>query len=232
MYPRHMAGRRLVVVAVSFTVAVSSVALAAAPAGKIPAAAVYRLRPDPRLCPSPMCGGFWAARANRATAICLDGAARASCYVASVDLSALPVRRRAQAQATLPTGRALVTGSFAPYRSPAFPQLARLVASRVWVTTAPGSYTETVYRIVNTGILCVRAPCYSLRATAANSTGSSMLSGLDLTATGAAAARIRRALAAPGAGGVLASGTIRAESKPGTPDAGRTFVAVQVWLPI
>ena len=38
----------------------------------------------------------------------------------------------------------------------------------------------TVYRVVDTGIRCIRAPCFSLRATVVNGTRLLMLSGLDL----------------------------------------------------
>ena len=46
---------------------------AAATAG---AGRAVRRRPDPRMCPSPRCGGYWVALANRARTRCSDGVLR------------------------------------------------------------------------------------------------------------------------------------------------------------
>src|SRR5262245_6268322 len=167
-----MAGRRLIAAALFFTSATALAALFtsldARGASRAPAPAVYRVRPDARACPSPACGGFWASRTNRSLTTCLDGSTASSCYVAAVDLSALSIASRAHAEAALGTSTALVTGSFGRHHSEDFPQLARLVASRVWIAAGPGRATTTVYRVVDTGLRCIRAPCYSLRATAVN----------------------------------------------------------------
>ena len=225
-----MVARRLLVAAVLVTVAFVFTSVAARPSTTARAPAVYRLRGDPRLCPSPMCGGFWASRVNRTKAICLDGVARAACYAASVDLSALTSPARNHARPALSTGRALVTGAFARY-SNEFPQLAQLVATRVWLAAGGAGDTGTVYLVVDTGLRCIRAPCFSLRATAVNSTSSLTLSNLDLAGTGASAAAIARANATLAHGGVLASGAIRAAAKPSVSGIGRTLAATQVWLP-
>jgi Domain of unknown function (DUF6748) len=198
--------------------------------GASPAAAVYRLKADSRLCPSPVCGGFWARRVNRTLTTCLDGSTQASCYIAAVDLSALSTASRARAQAALPSSTTLATGTFARYRSDDFPQLARLAAARVWVAAGPSRDTATVYRVVDTGLRCVRAPCFSLRATAVNRTTSASLSSIDLSGSGASAAELRRAHAALSSTGILATGATRADEKPGT-DAGRVLAATQLWLP-
>lgn len=225
-----MVARRLLVAAVLVTVALVSTGAAARSSTTPRTTTVYRLRGDPRMCPSPMCGGFWASRVNRTTARCLDGVARASCYAASIDLSALTPTARAHARPALSTGRALVEGAFARY-SNAFPQLAKLVATRVWLAAGGSNEVGTVYLVVDTGLRCIRAPCFSLRATVVNGARLLTLSSLDLANTGASAAAIARAQGALARGGVLASGTIRAATKPGVPEVGRMLAATQVWLP-
>ena len=85
--------------------------------------------------------------------------------------------------------------------------------------------------MIDTGLRCIRAPCFSLRATVVNGTRALTLSGLDLAGTGASAVAIRRAEDALVHGGLLVGGTIRSTAEPGTGETGRTLVATQVWLP-
>ena len=58
------------------------IALSAGAASAKPSAH-YVVRVDPRLCPSPLCGGYWVSLANRHRTRCHDGVRRARCYVAS-----------------------------------------------------------------------------------------------------------------------------------------------------
>ena len=193
-------------------------------------ATVYSVRVDPRMCPSPMCGGFWAGRVNWKLTPCLTGVARAACYAATVDLSALTAPARLRAQPALPSGRALVEGAFAHYGS-TFPQLAKLVAARVWLSVGAQQEAGTIYRVIDTGLRCIRAPCFSLRATVVNGTRSVTLSALDLAGSGATPATISRAHALLARGGVLVSGTVRTLAGTRIADPGRAFAATRLWLP-
>src|SRR5262249_44715728 len=49
----------------------------------------YTLRPDLRRCASPMCGGVFVQRVNRASTRCVDGSWASECYVADVSLDSL-----------------------------------------------------------------------------------------------------------------------------------------------
>jgi hypothetical protein len=217
--------RRLVLAAVCLTVAF----MPAGASGTARQMTVYGLRGDPRMCPSPMCGGFWASRVNWKVTTCLGGAARPACYAASVDLSALSAAAQSHARPALSSWRALAEGTFARY-SNEFPQLARLVASHVWLAAGPRRETSTVYRVVDTGLRCIRAPCFSLRATVVNGTRTLTLSNLDLAGAGAAPATINRANTALAHSGVLVSGTIRTLASTGIAGPWRTFAATQLWL--
>jgi len=226
VYPRGVFVRRTLVAAVCLAAALLP---AGATGGGAMTATVYSVRADPRMCPSPMCGGFWASRVNWTLTPCLTGVARAACYAATVDLSALTAPARVRAQPALSSGRALVEGAFAHYASP-FP-LAKLVATRVWLSVGVQQEAGTIYRVVDTGVRCIRAPCFSLRATVVNATRSLTLSGLDLAGSGATPATISRAHALLARGGVLVSGTIRTLAGTRIADPGRTFAATRLWLP-
>lgn len=177
-----------------------------------------------------MCGGFWASRVNWKLTPCLTGVARAACYAAAVDLSAFTATARVRAQPALASGRALVEGAFAQYAS-TFPELGKLVATRVWLSAGAQQEAGTIYRVIDTGVRCIRAPCFSLRATVVNGTRSVTLSGLDLAGSGATPATISRAHALLARGGVLVSGTIRTLAGTRIADPGRTFAASRLWLP-
>jgi len=200
---------------------VGSLSAAAAPAPET----VYRVRPDTRMCPSPRCGGFWASRVNRQLTPCRGGRQLSSCYVTAIDLSALPRGVQTRVRPAVSARRALVVGSFAAVGTS---QLAKLVATGAWIAGGTGRETGTVAEIVDTGIVCVRAPCFSLRGSTVNQPGSFLVSGLDLSGTGATPAVIARAHAALRHGGILAAGSVQDAAKPA---GGRTFVATQVWLP-
>ena len=143
VYPREMVARVLVA-ATSVAVALSLAGSAASAGDAAGSTSVYRLRADPRLCPSPQCGGFWASRVNSTLSVCLGGRQLPSCYAAEVGLSAFPKHSRASIRSAVATGRALIGGSFARYSPAGFPQLAKLVAVSAWLALGSGGKTGTV----------------------------------------------------------------------------------------
>jgi len=172
---------------------------------------IFRVRPDPRMCPSPLCGGFWVSRVNRATTSCVDGVARAWCYVAGID------HWRLRGGTFLVRGR-IVGGSAAA--SPG-----RLSATGEWTPATAAPWGGPVYLLTDTGIRCVRAPCFSLRAATVNTTLGSSVSGLDLSAVSAGSGLVRKAEATLTSGGLLLAGTIHRDA-----DRGRTLRATQFFL--
>jgi hypothetical protein len=98
-----------------------AVALAA---GAIPASAdppqsvssYYLVRQDPRLCPSPRCGGLWVRLVNQRLTRCGDGTRRRECYAAVVHLSPLRLEEREALRLAglISAGRALVRGTLVP----------------------------------------------------------------------------------------------------------------------
>ena len=82
------------------------------------------------------------------------------------------------------------------------------------------------YRVVDTGIVCIRAPCFSFRAQQVNGSSRITTSAVDLAASGATAAEIERARSALRTkDGLYARGRFAS-----TPDGGRVFRALRLYL--
>lgn len=190
----------------------------AGPASSDPAAVrspFYVVRGDPRLCPSPLCGGYWVALANRARTRCGDGALRPRCYVAAaVDEARQPL------SANVPQ-EALVRAALEAQEYPGFAKLGVLVVAEVWQPVgkpAEGGF----FLLQDMAVRCVRAPCFSIRATRLNGRART-ISDFDLKPAGAADSVLARALRDPQ--GLLAVGRISA-----TGDGGRIFRATRIYL--
>ena len=200
---------------------VVSAIVASAPAARTPPAgtAMFVVQHDPRMCPTPLCGGFWVAIANGVRTRCGDGRRATRCYVASaIDRSGRRVSdipEGALARAAIERGSALWDR--------------RLDRLRIWASYTP-SRTEPVaggvYRVTDTGIRCVRAPCFSLRVTQVNGRTRTVVSSIDLDASGGTVAQTERArLTMTTKDGLYAQGVFAA-----TPDGGRAFRALRIYL--
>lgn len=210
---------RLVAAAVVGALALASASLAAGPST---ASAVFRVRADLRMCPSPRCGGYWVSRVNRATTTCADGTTRPWCYVAGIDhLTFVPVRVKGTDRNAgfLLRGR-IVRGSGESW------SLGRLIATDKWIAATAAPWSGAVYLVSDTGVRCVRAPCFSMRAATANTARIVTTSDVDLSIVAALPALVRRARMALTSGGLLVAGTIRRDA-----DGGRAIVASQFFLP-
>jgi hypothetical protein len=225
--------RSLLAAALAAVALVVATARAEGPATLAPLASdIYRLRADARLCPSPMCGGFWASGVNKTLTTCLDGVSRPACYVGSIDLTALPVTAQSSLRSALSSGRVLLEGAFASKRTVGdeLPRLAALVASNGWLAAGAGPEKGIVYKVADNGIRCIRAPCFSYRASVVNGTRSAALSRVALGLAKLPADALGRARAALAHGGLLASGAVKTEGVGKETSPGRWLAATQVWL--
>ena len=181
---------------------------------------IYVVRPDPRLCPSPLCGGYWVSVANHGRTRCTDGALRPRCYVAwAVDEDRHPYA------AGIPDG-ALVLADIEPRAFEGFGELGVLVVEVVFAPAGRAPESGGFYRLVDTGIRCIRAPCFSLRASRLNQSTRLLVSGADIGSPRATPEEWVRAEAALGTkNGLLARGRIVA-----TADGGRRFRATRFYL--
>jgi len=195
---------------------------AGAPAGRPAPSIVYRLRPDPRLCPSPLCGGYFASEVNRTRTTCADGTARPACHALEIDTSRVLLPAQwAQLQRRLTFDQVLVAGTLTTVPAQnGLPAEDRLVASTVWRSTTTAPSAKPIWLVVDTGVRCVANPCFSLRATLVNSSRTAKLSALR----GWNRAIPRR--------GLLAAGTIVGVPNAGPVGTGRELAASRVWLPV
>lgn len=179
--------------------------------------------PDLRLCPSPLCGGFFVQAVNQASTTCADGSQQASCYVARADFGAL------EAPPSFGPGEVVVRGRIAAEDYPGFGNLGLLVAESAWAAATPQPGEGTFFRIRDLGIVCVTAPCLSLEARVLNQTATLALSRLDLGAVDAKPEQLEAARAAVERGALLVAGETGPD--PGPAGDGLALIASQLWLP-
>jgi hypothetical protein len=193
----------------------------------------FLARGDPRLCPSPLCGGLFVRLVNRSRTICGDGTRQLQCYVASADLDKLGVteQQRIELAGQIASGRALARGTIVRGRVDGFPQLDTLVVSEVWPASSSRDKPVGVFRrLRDNGIRCIAAPCFSTDATALNRGGTVTVSRVGLAGTGAPTAERNRALALISKGGLIATGVVVAVPKAGPAGTGRVLVASQFYV--
>ena len=182
--------------------------------------AIYTVRVDPRLCPSPLCGGYWVALANGARTRCADEKPRARCYVAK----AVGVDRHPP-DVGVPDG-ALVRAEIEAWELAGLGKLGVLAVAAVFAPAGTAPMSGGYYRVTDTGIRCIRAPCFSYRATQVNGSTRTTLSGVDLEAALAAPAEVDAAQAAVRTkSGLLARGRFVSSA-----DGGRLFRASRLFL--
>ena len=173
----------------------------------------YVVRADLRLCPSPLCGGYWIALANKDRTKCPDRKYRPRCYVAS----AWPASRAIQ-------DGALVQGGIAAGDVPGFEHLGTLMATDVRNpvgAVASGSF----YRLHDIGVRCVRKPCFSIRASRLNTTSSMLVSEVDLKRAGLSVGQATLATLALGGDGLFAAGRTVSGAQ-----GGRAFRASRIYI--
>lgn len=225
-------GRRLSIAGLAAAAAVLSLATPGDGAGQVPVAPYYLARGDPRLCPSPVCGGLFVHLVNRSRTICGDGLRRPSCYVAAADLGKLGISdmQRAALSGSISAGRALIRGVLVRGRVPGFPQLDTLVASEVWLASSSSrTPTGTFRRVRDNGMRCIAAPCFSTDALVLNRTGKVSVSRVGLAGVGATTPERNRALALIATGGLITAGRVVVVPRAGPAGAGRVFVASQFY---
>ncbi|CAN5196840.1 hypothetical protein BH09ACT13_BH09ACT13_09390 [soil metagenome] len=188
----------------------------------IVARSIYVVRPDPRLCPSPLCGGYWVAIANRSRTRCHDRLLRPRCYVAT----AIDIRTRQPLTSGL-TAYTLARAVLGTWPVGSFGELGAVWVDEAWQSVGQTPPTGDFFRLRDTGIRCIRAPCFSTRVGRIHtSSHTTTVSGVDLGSADADPKTLNRADAALRTPEVLlASGRIAP-----TTDGGRVFRASQIYL--
>jgi hypothetical protein len=176
---------------------------------------MYVVRVDPRLCPSPKCGGYWVAIANGARTRCQDGLRHPRCYVARA------VRPGGRQLGGIPDG-SLVRGAIDDGRD----DFGVLLASAVYAPAGTAPVKGGFYRVVDNGIRCVRAPCFSFTSWTVNGRTRVLVSGVDLATARAEPSEVARGLAGLHTeNGLYAQGTFTSGL-----DGGRVLHATRFFL--
>lgn len=127
-------------------------------------------RIDLRQCAGLTCGGVFVKRVNLDKTVCADGKLASECYVDTVTLNGLnfSTRELEGAKHKIREGQAIVKARL--YRRTVGTQvIGTLKASEVWVSALGQKAADgSIYRVADSGIRCIKAPCPSQRAWSLN----------------------------------------------------------------
>jgi len=196
-------------------------ALKSAPVGRVPLilprsrnSTYFTIAPDLRLCPSPLCGGFWVTRVNRGGTVCADGSLAPSCYVADLDVSRAGLSSAQEAAVRGAVGHLLMRGSIEPKTVPPFGNLGVFAAREAWLGHDGATVTGIFFRARDTAIVCITYPCENLQIWPLNLRGSvQLIAGVDLDGVNGNAEDGYAELNEPQ--GLIASGELVPVSGPG-----------------
>lgn len=131
--------------------------------------AMFVVHDDARACPGPRCGGYLVALANGARTRCVDGSSRTRCR------AALALDRHGERLGRLPGG-SLVRAVLPAGRD----DLGELRVHALYLPTGTAPASGGFYRVLDNGIRCVRAPCFSLTARSVNASTRITVSSIDV----------------------------------------------------
>jgi len=165
-------------------------------------------RQDFKKCAYPMCGGVYVKAVNKAKTTCLDGTKQADCYVGDLDLSALglPEEQASNVRSEAIGGNILLSGELAPLMS-----VAKLVVHEAHDRRTEAAATGTFYRLESSGIVCITAPCPSVRARNLNSSSTKLLTDVDFTALGLSDEEASATMSTVFEKGLIMSGLIKTQ---------------------
>ena len=149
---------------------------------------------DARLCPSPLCGGYFVSAPNRPTIECPDGPVQARCHIGAIDLAPLELGLidEQRFRSAIDAGKTVIRGQLAHVENPFGPADA-LVASEGWLAGDDNAIRGSFYRLRDTGQVCVAEPCFHYSFSSLNLPGSRQASHLSWAGSGnpAAMAQLR-----------------------------------------
>ncbi len=170
--------------------------LGPAPGALLPAKSYYIVtRIDPRMCPSPLCGGVYVKQVNRMQTRCADGTVAKECYAPILDWSALalPQEEVWRVEDDFRRSRLLARGELRIVDSP-FGPLPGLVATDAWRGVTGNEPKGLFHGLQPSGIVCITYPCPELVSVRLNQNKRRLVHGIDLSASGADAAQIQAGL--------------------------------------
>jgi len=210
---------------------------AAAQAGGSPAAlpnsAYYRATGiDPRMCPSPVCGGVLVSLVNRRATRCADGTWAAQCHAPILDWSALGLdgSETLALEDAFRAGRVLARGRLQTVDTP-FGPLPSLIVGDAWRGATGNAPSGSFFGVRSSGIVCITYPCPTLALRKLNLAVRRPLHDIDLAASGADPTTLDAGYAALYQGsGLLVAGALERFSGPA--GRGHRLVASEFYTPV
>ena len=180
----------------------------------------YAVRPDLRLCPSPICGGVWVRALNRSLTRCANGTYNPECYAAKDDWSALGLSPEElnRVRTRVLSGHGIVQGSLvASPQSPsatsvesAPTDLGELRVSSAWLAATERAAEGLYYRVRELPVDCVpSAACLPIVESKLNSGEVRRVLRVNFSLTGASREQIRKAVEAMAQGNLIVAGKNR-----------------------
>jgi hypothetical protein len=150
-----------------------------------PAVEYFLAERDARLCPSPLCGGYFVSAPNRPTIECPDGTAQARCHIGAIDLAplGLDLMTEQQFRAGIDTGKTVIRGRLTREPEHALGTPGTLVASEGWLAGDDNASRGSFFRLRDTGQICVSEPCFHYLFAPLNLFGSRRASHLSWPGT-------------------------------------------------
>lgn len=202
----------------------------------------YQIRLDHRKCMSPLCGGYWVKRVNRASTRCVDGRKQSECYVAAIDWEALGLSDEQIAELSgWPEGVLLrgeiiqveligrTFGQFQPtevWQAPTHAPMKRPGNPTALRQRDRGEFV----RLHDSGIVCITWPCASFQEESLNWPRVQLIHEVNLAGVGATEDQLSAAYEAlsTSSDGLLAVGTHHRIRGPA--GNGKAFEATQFYL--
>lgn len=183
----------------------------------------YTVEPDRRLCPSPVCGGYFISAVNRRATPCADGSMSASCYVADIDWEAIGLNGS--------EGAGLVLGTQERGDFPGFSELAVLVPEAAWRAASDQEPRGRWFGLMDNGIVCVTTPCFDIDQRKLNRRNRvRAISDIDLSRVRATDEDLEAAWQALENDELIAVGVNRRVRDAGPAGTGLEFVAFQFFV--
>jgi hypothetical protein len=150
---------------------------------------------DPRMCPSPLCGGVYVQLVNRAATLCADGTYQKQCYAPILDWSALglDIEAEGRLETAFRARHALARGTLEIVTTP-FGRLPGLVVSDAWLGVTGNEPWGRFFGLLPSGIVCITDPCPSLISIWLNRPRRFFAHSLDLAQSGATPEQIAAGL--------------------------------------
>jgi hypothetical protein len=151
-------------------------------------------RPDPRLCPSPMCGGYFVAQVNLKITPCADGRLARDCHASRLDFTPFGL---SEAEAmrfeseSFAKRFGVVRGKLVQREMTPGLRVDVLVVTEAWDGQARTSPRGWFNRLSSTGVVCVTYPCPSYKGERLNTNLVTSYNAVDLQASGAPPEAVR-----------------------------------------